>query len=109
MEIDLSMLPDGDTERLKIRLESLNLKLNILESEKTALKEEADTIKIKVATLQIKAKNVEKLAAEILVEGTEILNQVRTLAQNGGLSEKRQELMEALEPLKKHFLSKKNS
>jgi hypothetical protein len=95
-------------DSLEIRLQSLDLKLTTLENDKKMLKEEAETLQIKAELLRVRARGIEILSAEILKEGTEILCQIKFLAENNELGELRQKLLQALEPLRKHFLDKQH-
>ena len=109
MQNDPRSLSVKDMVSLEIKLESLDLKLRTLEVDKKTLKEEAETLQIKAELLRVKARGIELLSSEILKEGTEILQQIKYLAENKNLGELKQRLTQALEPLKSHFPEKQNS
>ena len=108
MENNLRAKSLDGLDSLELRLQSLDIKLTTLENNKKMLKDEADILQIKAELLRVKARSVELLSAEILKEGTEILIQIKYLAENAELGGLRQKLMLALEPLRKHFIDKQN-
>ena len=83
--------------------------MQTLESDKKSLKEEAETLQIKAGLLRVKARSVETLSTEILKEGTEILSQIKRLAEINDRGEFREKLLKVLEPLKSHFLHRQNT